>query len=180
MKKVQRTFIVYVEDKPGVLGRVISLLARRAYNIDSLTVGRTQKAGVSRITLVMQADDEVGRLLEANLYKLVNVLFVQDATHLPTVIREMALIKVQADDRRRGELLQVCQAFHANVVGVTASAMMVEVTGDQSRVDGLIAVLSPFGILEMVRSGALAMTRGGETERPVAAAAGSNLEKEVA
>jgi acetolactate synthase I/III small subunit len=164
MTAIQRTFIVYVEDKPGVLNRVISLFRRRNYNIDALTVGRTEREHISRITLVMSADDDGARRLEANLYKLVNVLFVRDVTHVQAVIREMALVKVKADDRRRGELLQLCEVFRARAVNVTGTSITLEITGDQEKIDGLLAVVRPFGILEMVRTGAVAMTRAGEDE----------------
>src|SRR3954470_23156569 len=98
MSRITRTFIVYVEDKPGVLNRVISLFRRRNYNIDSLTVGRTERSHVSRITLVMQADPDEARRLEANLYKLVNVLYVTDVSDGTAVIRELALLKVRTDE----------------------------------------------------------------------------------
>src|SRR5512141_1637295 len=92
-----RTFIAYVEDRPGVLNRVTSLFRRRGYNIESLTVGRTERPGVSRMTLVMETDDDSARRLEANLYKLVNVLWVEDTSKAQTVTRDLALIKVRAD-----------------------------------------------------------------------------------
>ena len=99
----KRVFIVYVEDKPGVLNRVASLFRRRSYNIDSLSVGHTDQVGVSRMTIVMEADDTVARLVEANLYKLVNVLHVKDVTWCPSVSRDLALIKVRATAQQRAE-----------------------------------------------------------------------------
>src|SRR5688572_20291530 len=100
-----RTFITYVEDKPGVLNRVVSLFRRRGYNIESVTVGRAERADVSRITLVVQADDDMARRIEANLYKLVNVLYVADVTSAPAIVRELALIKVHAVNGKRAEVL---------------------------------------------------------------------------
>lgn len=168
MSVTTRTFIVFVEDKPGVLNRVISLIRRRNYNIDSLTVGRTERAAVSRITLVIGADDGMARRLEANLYKLVNVLYVQDVSQLSAVVRELVLLKL--DDRRRPELLQLCEGFGARVVNIAAGAITVEATGDPEKIDGLIAALQPFGILEMVRTGSVAMTRNpAEPGNPLAA-----------
>jgi acetolactate synthase I/III small subunit len=164
MTTILRTLIVYVEDKPGVLNRVISLFRRRNYNIDSLTVGRTERSTVSRITLVLSADDDGARRMEANLYKLVNVLYVRDMTFVPAVIREMALLKVRADESRRGELLQLCEVFRARVVNVTQTTVTLEVTGEQGKVEGLLALVRPFGIVEMVRTGAVAMSRTGESE----------------
>jgi acetolactate synthase I/III small subunit len=155
-----RTLIAYVEDRPGVLDRIASLFRRRAYNIESLTVARTHRAGVSRITLVVEADAARARLVEANLYKLVNVLYVEDITHAEAVVRDLALIKVRADARRRPEILQLCEVFRARVVDVAPDALTVEITGTKDKIDGLLEVLRPYDILEMVQTGAVAMTRG--------------------
>lgn len=156
----QRTFIVHVEDRPGVLNRVISLFRRRAYNIDSLTVARTERPAISRITLVVVVDDREARLLEANLYKLINVLYVEDVTHQGPMVRELALIKVKATEETRSRLLQVCDMFRARALDVTPSTLVVELTGTPDELDGLIEVLRPSGIIELVRTGAVAMARG--------------------
>ena len=158
--KTMRTFVVHVEDRPGVLNRVASLFRRRGYNIDSLTVGRTHEPGVSRMTIVTEADAEMARLFEANLYKLVNVLRVEDITDRPAVVRDMALIKVRAREKHRAEVLQLCEVFRARVVDITPESLVVEITGTSDKIDGLLTVLRPFGIDEMVHSGAVAMTRG--------------------
>lgn len=155
-----QTLIAYVEDRPGTLNRIVSLFRRRGFNIDSLTVGRTERPGISRITVVVRADDDTARRLEANLYKLVNVLNVDDVTHAPSVTREMAFIKVRAGQDRRAELLQLVQTFRARVVDLGPESIIVETTGTQEKLDGLIDVLRPFGILELVRTGAVAMRRG--------------------
>ncbi len=155
-----RTFLAYLEDRPGVLNRVASLFRRRAFNIESLTVGRTERTGISRMTLVVRADDDAARRLEANLYKLVNVLDVEDVTHAPTVVRELALIKVRANREVRAAVMQLCDVFRARVVDVTPGALVVEITGTQDKLDGLIEMLRPYGVLELVRTGAVAMTRG--------------------
>src|SRR5262249_12874212 len=115
-KLLSRTFIVDVEDRPGTLNRVVSLFRRRNYNIDSLTVGRTERPGISRITLVARADDDIALRIEANLYKLVNVLHVEDITDAPSVVRELAFIKVGAGPELRSEVLRLCGFFHARVV----------------------------------------------------------------
>ncbi|RMH41223.1 MAG: acetolactate synthase small subunit [Deltaproteobacteria bacterium] len=156
------TFVAYVEDKPGVLARVASLFRRRAYNIDSLTVGRTDVPGVSRMTIVMEADATTARLVEANLYKLVNVLRVEDVTYEPTVTRDLALIKVRADASSRAQVLQIVEVFRARVVDVAPEALIVEITGTEDKLQGLVDVLRPFGIIEMVRTGSVAMTRGAD------------------
>ena len=156
------TFVVYVEDKPGVLNRVASLFRRRAFNIESLTVGPTDQPGISRMTIAMEADEVVARRVEANLYKLVNVLRVENVTHLPTVMRDLALIKVKADSSVRAQVLQMCEVFRARAVDVTPEALIVEITGTEEKIESLMEVLRPFGILEMVRTGRVAMTRGSE------------------
>jgi acetolactate synthase I/III small subunit len=157
---VSRTFITYVEDRPGVLNRVVSLFRRRGYNIESLTVGRTARPEVSRITLVVEADDDTARRIEANLYKLVNVLYVADVSGAAAVVREMALIKVTAQNGARAEILQLCEVFRARIVDVAPDSLSLEITGTQDKIDGLVDVLRPFGLLEMVRTGAVAMLRG--------------------
>jgi len=157
-----RTFIAYVEDLPGVLNRITSLFRRRNYNIVSLTVGRTEKPGVSRMTIVIEADDDVARRIEANLYKLVNVLFVEDTTHVATMVRELALVKVRADAASRSEVMRLCDVFRARVVDVGPEALVAEITGTDNKIDGLVDVLRPFGIVEMVRTGAVAMLRSSE------------------
>ena len=159
-----RTLLAYLEDKPGVLNRVASLFRRRGFNIESLTVGRTERAGVSRMTLVVRTDEDAARRLEANLYKLVNVLAVEDVTDAPTVVRELALIKVRASAEVRAEVMQLCEVFRARVVDVTPEALVIESTGAQDKLDGLLEMLRPYGVLELVRTGAVAMTRG--LERP--------------
>jgi acetolactate synthase I/III small subunit len=155
-----RTLIAHVEDKPGVLNRIASLFRRRAFNIVSLTVGRTNRPGVSRVTLVMETDDDTARRIEANLYKLVNVLLVEDVTFSQALTRELALIKVRARTEQRAEVLKVIEVFRARVVDMSAETMAVEITGSQDKIDGLIDVLRPYSIVEMVRTGVVAMTRG--------------------
>lgn len=161
------TFAVYVENKPGVLNRVASLFRRRAYNIESLTVGHTDKPGVSRMTIVVDTDEIGARRLEAHLYKLVNVLLVDDITASPAVSRDLAMIKVSATTDNRSQVLQLTQVFRARVVDVSTDSVIVEITGTEDKIDGLLEVLRPYGILEMVRTGRVAMARGAK-----AAAAG--------
>ena len=160
--KMERTFVAYVEDKPGVLNRIASLFRRRGYNIESLTVGHTDQPGVSRMTIVTNVDEYTARRTEANLYKLVNVLRVEDVTYAPSVMRDLALIKVRADAENRTQVFQICDIFRARVVDVAPDALIVEITGTEDKIDGLIEVLYPFGIVETVRTGRVAMTRGSE------------------
>jgi acetolactate synthase I/III small subunit len=157
-----RTFIAYVEDLPGVLNRITSLFRRRNYNIVSLTVGGTERPGVSRMTVVLEADDDAARRIEANLYKLVNVLFVEDTAKAATMVRELALIKVRADPSNRSEVMRLCEVFRGRVVDVGPEALVAEITGGVDKIDGLVDVLRPFGIIEMVRTGVVAMVRSAE------------------
>jgi acetolactate synthase-1/3 small subunit len=160
--KTKHTFVVYVEDKPGVLNRVASLFRRRAFNIESLTAGHTEQPGVSSMTIVMEADDSIARRVEANLYKLVNVLRVENVTYTPTVTRDLALIKVRTDAQARVQVLQICDVFRARAVDVNPETLIVEITGTEDKVGGLVDVLRPFGILELARTGRISMRRGVE------------------
>ena len=157
---MQYTLVAYVEDKPGVLNRVASLFRRCAFNIESLTVGHTEQPGVSRMTIVVDADQAEIRRIEANLYKLVNVLRVQDVSNTPAVMRDLALIKVAADINTRAQVMQLVDVFRARIVDVANESLVVEITGTEDKIEGLIEVLRPLGIIEMVRTGMVAMTRG--------------------
>lgn len=154
------TFVAIVEDKPGVLNRVASLIRRRGFNIHSLTVGPTDQEGVSRMTIVVQTDEVMARHVEANLYKLVNVLRVEDVTDTATVERDLALIKVRANSENRAKVLQVCEVFRARTIDIAQETLILEITGTEEKIDGLLDVLRPFGIVEMSRTGCVAMTRG--------------------
>lgn len=157
---MRQTLIATVENKPGVLNRVSSLFRRRNFNIDSLNVGRTEDPAVSRMTIVVDSRDTEARLVEANLYKLVNVIDVQDVTNQPAVMRELALIKVEALPARRGEILSLANIFDATVVDVGADALIVQIVASEDHVNSLIELLRPCNILEIVRTGHVAMMRG--------------------
>ncbi len=154
------TFVVYVEDKPGVLNRVASLFRRRAFNIESLTVGHAETPSASRMTIVVRTDAIGARRLEANLYKLVNVLRVQDITSGPAIFRELAMIKVSATADTRTHIMQLVDVFRARVVDVAPDSVVIETTGTEDKIDGLLEVLRPYGILELVRTGRVGMMRG--------------------
>lgn len=161
------TYVVYVENKPGVLTRVASLFRRRAFNIDSLTVGRTEKPDVSRMTITVEADQDQARRIEANLYKLVNVLLVENITNEPSIVRDLAMIKVAATHEARSHVLELASVFRARVVDVAPESLTIEITGAEDKIDGLLEVLRPYGVLEMVRTGIVAMRRGkGTTTAP--------------
>lgn len=155
-----RTLITLVEDRPGVLNRVTSLFRRRNFNIASLNVGRTDKPDVSRMTILVDSDDGESRLVEANLYKLVNVIDVQDVTDMPTVRRDLALIKVKATPDQRAEVMNLASIFRGNIVDVAPDSVIVEMTGTEDKIESLLELLRPIGVLEMVRTGQVAMLRG--------------------
>ncbi|MGH9699694.1 MAG: acetolactate synthase small subunit [Candidatus Acidiferrales bacterium] len=175
---MMNTFVVYVENKPGVLTRVASLFRRRAFNIDSLTVGRTEKAEVSRMTITVDADQDQARRIEANLYKLVNVLLVENITAEPSIVRDLAMIKVAVTKEARSHVLELAEVFRARVVDVAPESLIIEITGAEEKIDGLLEVLRPYGVLEMVRTGIVAMRRG--VKSAAAAAAGPSALAEVA
>ncbi len=161
---MSRTLIALVEDKPGVLARVAGLLRRRAFNIESLTVGHSEEPGLSRMTIVVESDSTGAQKVAQNLNKLVNVVNVEDVTEQPTVARNLALIKVRVNGGARLEVLQIVNTFRARVVDVGLDTLVIEVTGTEEKVEGLVQVLGAFGIVEMVRSGRIAMLRGSEPQ----------------
>ncbi|MDY7078440.1 MAG: acetolactate synthase small subunit [Chloroflexota bacterium] len=162
MEAKNRTLVALVEDKPGVLNRVASLFRRRAFNIASLAVGHTEQPGISRMTIVVDSNRTDAQKVAKNLYRLINVIQVEDVTERPTVMRDLALIRVRANGGgTRSEVMQIVDTFRARVVDVGLDTLMVEVTGTGEKVEGLVEVLRPFGIVEMVRTGQVAMVRGG-------------------
>ena len=146
-----------VENTSGVLAHVAGLFSSRGFNIDSLTVGRTENPNISRMTIVVDADAEK---IRTQLYKLINVIQVQDVTEIPDVSRDLALIKVRVNSQTRGEVVQLCDIFRAHIVDATTDAVIVEVTGDEDKITSMTELLRPIGILEMVRTGMVTMTRG--------------------
>lgn len=168
---MRHTFVVYVEDTPGVLNRVASLFRRRVFNIESLTVGHTEGPGVSRMTIVVETDEHGAHRLEANLYKLVNVLRVDDITGKPSVERDLAMIKVAATPETRAHVMQLVDVFRARVVDVGPDSVIIETTGTEDKIEGLVEVLKHYGVIEMVRTGRVAIARG-----PKSAALGGSVE----
>lgn len=157
---MKQTLITIVENKPGVLNRVASMFRRRNFNIDSLNVGRTEREEISRMTITVNSQETDPRLVEANLYKLVNVIDVQDVTNQPSVLRELALIKVNVTPEKRGEVISLTNIFNAEIADVSADSLIVQITASSDRIDSLIELLRPVGIIEMVRTGHVAMMRG--------------------
>jgi len=156
----KHTLSVTVENKPGVLTRVATLFRRRGYNIDSLTVGRTESPDISRMTIVVEGDDKVIEQVNKQLHKLVDVIKIVDITQDKAVERELALIKVKADTAVRSEIVQIVDIFRGRIVDISKNSLIIEVTGDEGKIDALEDSLRPFGILELVRTGKIAMVRG--------------------
>ena len=159
------TFVAYVEDLPGVLTRVASLFRRLNINISSLTVGRSERVGLSRLTLVCEASEQAGHRIRASLFKLENVVDVDDIAKAPNVTRELALIKVAASPRNRAQIFDLVEVFRARIVDLTSESLMIEMTGVESKIEGLIEVLREDDgrILEICRSGKMTMRRGHHT-----------------
>lgn len=156
------TFVAYVEDLPGVLTRVASLFRRLNININSLTVGRSEREGLSRLTVVCEASDEAGHRIRASLFKLENVVDVDDIAKAPSVTRELALIKVAATAQNRSQIFDLVDVFRARIVDLTSESLMIELTGVESKIEGLIELLREGDgkILEICRSGKMTMRRG--------------------
>jgi acetolactate synthase-1/3 small subunit len=156
----KHTLAITVENKPGVLTRVATLFRRRGYNIDSLTVGTTENPGISRMTIVVEGDNKVIEQVTKQLYKLVDVIKVIDITGENSVDRELVLIKVKADNNVRAEIVQLVDIFRARIVDIGRNSLIVEATGDRGKMDALEDSFRPFGIIELVRTGKVAMVRG--------------------
>jgi acetolactate synthase-1/3 small subunit len=159
------TFVAYVEDLPGVLTRVASLFRRLNININSLTVGSSEREGLSRLTLVCEASAEAGHRIQASLFKLENVVDVDDIGQAPSVTRELALIKVAATPRSRSQVFELVEVFRARIVDLAPESLTIEMTGVESKIEGLIQVLNEGEgrVLEICRSGKMTMRRGHHT-----------------
>jgi acetolactate synthase I/III small subunit len=161
-----QTLVAYVENKPGVLNRVASLARRLAINIDSLTVGPTENEEIARMTIVAHTDEKGAHRLEASLEKLVDVRLAENISERSLLERDLALIKVSADQQSRPHLMELVKVFRARVIDVAPESLILEVSGTVDKIDGLLEVLRPFGVLEMARTGRIAMTRGSDLLRP--------------
>ncbi|MBA7509151.1 putative acetolactate synthase small subunit [subsurface metagenome] len=153
---------VLVENKAGVLAKISGLFSRRGFNIGSLAVGPTDDEKISRITLEVNAEEHSIEQIIKQLYKLINVIKIQELDPSNIVERELVLIKVSADSKTRPEILEIVSVFRANIVDVAKKTLMIEITGNSKKVKALEDLLRPFGILELVRTGKIACTRGGK------------------
>jgi len=161
MNGVYHTLVALVEDRPGVLNRVASVLRRRDFNIESIAVGGTDQPNFSRMTIVVNAESANVEQVRKQLAKLIDVVKIVDITDENKVERELALIKVKTSPSTRGEIIQIVDIFRANIVDVAPDSMIVEVTGDEDKISSLLALLQGFGIKEIARTGRIAITRGG-------------------
>ncbi|MCI0502375.1 MAG: acetolactate synthase small subunit [Fusobacteria bacterium] len=154
------TLSVLVENRPGVLTRIAGLFARRGYNIDSLSVGRTEDDRFSRMTIVVDGDSDIVEQVAKQLNKLIDVIKVTDITSVPHVERELVFIQVSSDSGNRGEIMDLLNIFRGRVIDMSKNNMIVESTGDSAKIDAMISSLRPYGIKEVMRTGKIGLLRG--------------------
>jgi acetolactate synthase I/III small subunit len=157
---MKHTISVIVENKPGVLSRVSGLFSRRGFNIESLAVGTTEDPKMSRMTIVVEGDEQDLEQITKQLYKLIDTLKVFDIPADKSVERELMLLKVSANEKTRQEITQIVDIFRGKVVDVAETSLTIEVTGDEAKAEGAIKLLAKFGIKELVRTGKIALQRG--------------------
>ncbi len=163
MITTKHTIVALVEDKPGVLNRISSMFRRRGFNISSLAVGHSEMPDLSRMTFVVDGDDSTVEQVTKQLHKLIDVVRVTDLSDEEIVTREMALVKVRATAQVRSEIIQIVDIFRANIVDVSPDSLIIEVTGDEDKIRSLLELLKPFSVREVMRTGRIAMVRGGAT-----------------
>jgi len=164
--EMKHTLVALVEDKPGVLNRIVSLIRRRGFNIDSIAVGASEIPHLSRMTIVVNGSAPIVEQVRKQSDKIISVIKISDISKEDTVVRELALIKVRATPATRSEIIQIVDVFRANIVDVTPDTMVIEVTGDADKVNSLLSLLRGFGIREIHRTGQIAMVRGGGSVAP--------------
>ena len=160
------TITALVQDKPGVLNRITNMFRRRGYNIASLAVGPSEIDSLSRMTFVVEGDPHTLEQVSKNLNKLIDVIKVVDVDDGNSVRRELALVRVRSDVHSRSEIIQIVSIFRANIIDVAPETLIVEVIGDEGKVDALVALLRPFGVSEVMRTGIVAMSRGMDAHHP--------------
>jgi acetolactate synthase-1/3 small subunit len=161
MATMRHTLVALVEDKPGVLNRMVSLFRRRGFNIESIAVGTSEIPHLSRMTIVVNGSANIVEQVRKQSDKIISVIKISDISGEDAVTRELALIKVKATPATRSEIIQIVDIFRANIVDVSPDSMVIEVTGDEDKINSLFDLLRGFGIKEMNRTGRVAMTRGG-------------------
>ena len=154
------TLVAWMRDKPGVLNRVSGMLRRRNFNIDSLQVSHSETPGISRMTFVVDGNEHMVNQVITQMQKVVDVTRVEDITHRPIVVRELALIRVQTSAETRSEIVQIVNIYRGEIIDVAMDSMVVQIVGAEDRIDSLIDLLTHFGVIEMVRTGRVALVRG--------------------
>jgi acetolactate synthase I/III small subunit len=160
MATQKHTLVAIVQDKPGVLNRMVSLFRRRGFNIDSIAVGHSETPHLSRVTIVVNGTTATVEQVRKQLDKLIDIVKVFDITSEKITGRELALIKVKANSQTRGEIIEIADVFRANIVDVASDSLTVEITGDEEKIDSMIKLLGTFGIKEVAHTGRIAMVRG--------------------
>nr|YP_009391614.1 acetohydroxyacid synthetase small subunit [Laurenciella marilzae]ARW59758.1 acetohydroxyacid synthetase small subunit [Laurenciella marilzae] len=156
---MKHTLSVLVQDESGVLSRISGLFSRRGFNIDSLAVGPTETSGMSRITMSLRGDNRTIEQLIKQLYKLINIINVQNVTHLPCIERELMLIKLKISDQDRSLILDIANIFRAKVVDISLNSLTLEVTGDPGKIFAVQQILSKYKVIEIARTGKIALIR---------------------
>ncbi|MFH1379081.1 MAG: acetolactate synthase small subunit [bacterium] len=157
---MRHTISVLVENKSGVLARVAGLFSARGFNITSLSVGETEDPSISRMTIVVSGDENILEQIEKQLNKLVDVIKVSDFSNVPHLERDLALLKISSDKSKRTEIFQIVNVFRAKIVDVSNDAIIVEITGDEDKIQAFIKMIQPFGIKELIRAGVVGLARG--------------------
>jgi acetolactate synthase-1/3 small subunit len=157
---VTHTLSVLVEDKPGVLARVAALFSRRGFNIESLAVGATEQKNMSRMTIVVTAEETPLEQITKQLNKLINVIKIVEQDSANSVHRELALIKIRADAGTRSQVIEAVNLFRAKVIDVSTESLTIEATGTQEKIEAFLRVLEPYGVREIVQSGVVSLSRG--------------------
>jgi acetolactate synthase-1/3 small subunit len=160
MATIKHTIVAIVQDKPGVLNRMVSLFRRRGFNIESIAVGHSEEPHLSRVTIVVDGSNAMVEQVRKQLDKLIDVVRVSDITGDKITVRELAMVKVKASSANRGEILEIADIFRANIVDVASDSLTIEITGDEDKIDSMLKLLRGFGIREIARTGRVAMIRG--------------------
>jgi acetolactate synthase-1/3 small subunit len=160
MATTKHTLVAIVQDKPGVLNRMASLFRRRGFNIDSIAVGHSEVANLSRVTIIVNGSNAMVEQVRKQLDKLIDVVRVSDISAEKITTRELALIKVKTNSATRSEIIEIADIFRASIVDVTADSLMIEITGDEEKIDSILQLLKGFGIKEIARTGRIAMVKG--------------------
>ena len=160
MATTKHTLVAIVQDKPGVLNRMASLFRRRGFNIESIAVGHSEIANLSRVTIIVNGSNAMVEQVRKQLDKLIDVVRVSDISAEKITTRELALIKVKTNSATRSEIIEIADIFRANIVDVTADSIMIEITGDEEKIESMMKLLKGFGIREIARTGRIAMVSG--------------------